>query len=106
VLATLRHYKLNARSADILLSATESLFGWTQSSLLEDLAFWNKKGEWWLATIAHEGYGFIRPEQIDLVKLSAAVPGLMQPIPGATIAPRLTDSAPAPAARPKRTALR
>jgi hypothetical protein len=76
VQATLRRYKLNAVSAGILLAATESLYGWTQSGLFEDLAFWNKRGNWWLATVAHERMGYLRPEHMDLARLSAAVPGL------------------------------
>jgi hypothetical protein len=41
VRATLRRYKLNAHAADVLPSAADSLFAWTQPSLLQDLAFWN-----------------------------------------------------------------
>jgi hypothetical protein len=77
VRATLRRYKLNAKSADVLLSATDSLFGWTQPSLPEDLALWNKSDEWWLATIAHERDAFVRADQMNMEKLAKAVPGLL-----------------------------
>jgi hypothetical protein len=83
VRATLRRYKLNARSADVLTSATESLFGWTQARLPEDLALWAKSGEWWLATIAHEGYGFVRGEHVDMTRLTTEIPGLMGARPDA-----------------------
>jgi hypothetical protein len=75
--ATLRRYKLNAVSSGILRAATDSLYGWTQSGLFEDLAFWNKGGNWWLATVAHERLGYLRPEHVDLARLAAGVPGLV-----------------------------
>jgi hypothetical protein len=75
--ATLRRYKLNAVSSEVLLAATDSLYGWTQPGLFEDLAFWNKRGNWWLATVAHERLGYLRPEHVDLAKLAVAVPDLV-----------------------------
>lgn len=73
--AIVRHYTLNDVSR-ALIEEADSLYSWLAPERPEDLAFYDREGQCWLGSIAHEEVSFIPSEAIALDELRAAVPGL------------------------------
>jgi hypothetical protein len=57
--ATMAEYRCSKRLLDALMSVTDRLYAWRHPRLPEDLGFLRADGSVWLATIAHEGEGFM-----------------------------------------------
>ena len=73
--ARVRFYRLTVQSLEILLR-TSSLYAWLEPNLPEDLALYKADGSCWLLSIAHELDSAISDEQISVVSLRTAVPGI------------------------------
>ena len=54
-------YRITDEAREVVESLSDSLYGWIQPDLPEDLAFL-KEGKAWLTTSSHEGWCVISPE--------------------------------------------
>ncbi len=57
-------YKLNQKTAKVLTIANR-LYQWEAPDYPEDLAFYNKSGQVWLGSVAHEKMGWLNTESIE-----------------------------------------
>ncbi len=74
--AWVSRFRLTPECALLLKSATVRLYDWQQPELPEDLALLRGDGTTWLASIAHEGDGFLELSPDELQALRAALPQL------------------------------
>jgi hypothetical protein len=80
--ATITEYRCSTRLFEALISVTDRLYGWRHPRLPEDLGFLRADGSVWLATIAHEGQGFMSltpAEREDLARRRPELARLLEP---------------------------
>lgn len=74
--ADVYYFDCNPELKEILLSKTERLYQWLTPELLEDICFL-KKGEVWLATVAHEKIGVIMSENQNELEKVRGIEGII-----------------------------
>ena len=74
--ASVLHYDLGPECAEVLKEATDSLYGWTQPDLPEDLCLLKDEGMPWLVSIAHERDGYFCLSQDERNRLLSSLPQL------------------------------
>ena len=73
--AIVRRYRFSPEATEVL-AAAERLYAWRAPERPEDLACYGADGNWWLASVAHEGMACLRLERDELSLLRTEVPGL------------------------------
>ncbi|KOP67262.1 hypothetical protein AMS62_19915 [Bacillus sp. FJAT-18019] len=74
--ADVYYFDCNQELKEILISKTERLYQWLTPELLEDICFL-KKGEVWLATVAHEKIGVIMSENQNELEKVRGIEGII-----------------------------
>jgi hypothetical protein len=74
--ADLFYCRLEAKSAQLIKSATNRLYGWCHPNLPEDLCLLRHDREPWLVTIAHEQDGFLMLTKLERQHLLLLMPSL------------------------------
>ncbi len=74
--ASIYHYRLTAESLQVLEQSADGLYEWQQPKRPEDLCLFDKDGDAFLVTIAHENDSFLKLSQDEKEKLCSRIPGL------------------------------
>ncbi|MEJ9216800.1 hypothetical protein P4H46_01030 [Paenibacillus glucanolyticus] len=73
--ADVYYFNCNQELKEVLIRKTDHLYQWLQPELLEDICFY-KKGEVWLATVAHEQIGVIMTEDENEIEKIRGIKGI------------------------------
>jgi hypothetical protein len=73
--AYVHHYYTSPKAGEIIKEVSNSLYGWKQPHLPEDLSFY-KSGKPWLANTAHEKLSFILSEDKSEIDRIVNIKGL------------------------------
>ncbi|RKN71188.1 leucine-rich repeat domain-containing protein [Paenibacillus ginsengarvi] len=73
---TIYVYRCCPEAADILKTASPSLFAWQHPQLPEDLTFMDEEGRDWLMNVAHEQSASLNIEEEEAKRLSEEIDGL------------------------------
>jgi hypothetical protein len=73
--ATLYRFRAEATVAPTLYQA-QRLYAWLAPDRPEDLAFYNEDGSVWLASCAHEGFGYLEAVSLNESEIAERVPTL------------------------------
>ena len=67
--ASVKRYALNRHLADILIQSSNSIYGWVEPSLPEDLCFLRGDHDPWYISVTHEKAGFFILSEEERMRL-------------------------------------